>query len=120
MNNYAPLTNERPNIAVSTTKGIMFLCEKEILYCQAEGNYTHIYLKGAVKNKITVAKSLNRVLESLHSEFFARIHNSYVINLLHVISYRNGDKNLVVMVDGENLPVSRARKESFMKRFKII
>jgi len=109
-----------PGIAVNTANGIIFINETEILYCKAEGSYTHIYLQGAIKNKITVSKSLSRVLESLRNEYFVRIHNSYAINLLHLISFNNINKNCVIMSDGENLAVSRARKESFMKRFRLI
>ena len=112
--------SQYPGIVVNTSDGVIFLNETEILYCKAEGSYTHIYLQGAIKNKITVSKSLSRVLESLHNEYFVRIHNSFVINLLHLTSFSKTDKNCVVMSEGENLTISRARKKSLMKRFRII
>ncbi len=109
-----------PGIAVNTSDGIIFLNETEILYCKAEGNHTHIYLQGAIENKITVSKSLSRVLESLQTEYFVRIHKSFVINLKHIISFINTDKTYVLMSNGEQLAVSKARKESLLKRFRMI
>ncbi len=120
MNYDKTITSSYPGIAVNTNNGIIFLNEMEILYCKAEGSYTHIYLQGTIKNKITVSKSLSRVLESLQIDYFVRIHNSFAINLLHLISFSNRNKNCVLMSDGEHLAVSRARKESLMKRFRMI
>jgi len=117
---YEQQTTAYPTIAVNTSSGMVFLQENEILYCKAEGSYTHLYLNDANKNKITVAKSLNKVLASLNTEYFVRIHNSFIINLLHLTSFNNPHKNYVTMTDGTNLAVSRNRKEAFMNRFRKI
>ena len=109
-----------PSIAINTKGNVIFLKESEILYFKAEGSYTHIYLQGTIKNKITVPKPLSRVLESLQIEIFIRIHNSFAINLLHVNSYSNSDKNAVVMSNGEILAVSRNRKNSLFKKFRML
>ena len=109
-----------PGIAVNINNKTMFINEAEILYCKAEGNYTHIYLQGALMNKITVPKTLSRVIESLQIDYFVRIHKSFAINLLHLISFSHTDKNCVLMSDGTYLAVSRARKDSLMKRFRTI
>ena len=109
-----------PTIAVNTSNGVVFLQENEILYCKAEGSYTHLYLKGIGRNKLVVAKSLNKVLPSLSAEYFVRIHNSFIINLLHLTSFNGPQKNCVTMADGSSLAVSRARKEAFMNRFRKI
>ena len=108
-----------PNIAVHTSSGMVFLQESEILYCKAEGSYTHIHLENKDK-RLTVAKPLRKVLETLRDTYFVRIHHSYAINLLHAVSFNGAVKNCVVMTNGENIAVSRSRKEAFLKRFKML
>jgi len=117
---YEQKTTSYPTIAVNTPLGVVFLQENEILYCKAEGSYTHLYLKGIGRNKLVVAKSLKKVLDSLNTDFFVRIHNSYIINLLHLTSFNSPQKNCVTMADGASLAVSRTRKEAFMNRFRKI
>ena len=109
-----------PNIAVHTSGGVVFLQESEILYCKAEGSYTHIHLENRDKSKLTVAKPLRRVLETLCETYFVRIHHSYAINLLHAVSFNGAEKNCVAMTNGENIAVSRSRKDAFLKRFKVL
>ena len=119
--NYVPEENTiYPNIAVSTQSGVVFLQESEILYCEADGSYTHIHLEDVEKSKLTVAKPLRRVLETLCETYFVRIHHSYAINLLHAVSFNGVVKNCVSMTNGENIAVSRSRKEAFLKRFKVL
>jgi len=115
-----PNNNSFPSIAVNTANGIVFLKVQDILYCKAAGSYTEVYLSGAGKNRVTIAKTLSKVLEVLPSEVFVRIHNSFVINLYHLIRFNNSDKNCVTMSDGTSLSVSRGKKEEFLKRFDLL
>lgn len=109
-----------PTIAVNTANGIVFLKVQDVLYCKASGSYTEVYLSGAGKNKVTIAKTLSKVLDSLPGDQFVRIHNSFVINTYHLIRFNNSDKNCVTMSDGTALSVSRGRKDAFLKKFNLI
>ena len=109
-----------PNIAINTDNGIFFKKESEILYFKAQGSYTHIYLEGEPGNKITVSKPLSRVLKSLQTDSFVRIHNSYAINLVHLNSFCKDTNNKVIMTNGEVLAVSRNRKSLLFERFRMV
>jgi len=116
------LNNQSPSIAVNSSKGLIFLREENILYCKAAGSYTEIYidrLEGR-HEKLTTAKSLKKVLDSLSSNSFVRVHHSFIVNLIHVVSYNNSDKNVVLLSDGTTVSVSRSRKEHLLERFRII
>ena len=101
-------------ISLPTQEGLFFVEIQEIIRCQADVNYTHFHLWG--NQKITVSKSL-KFYEDLLSECnFFRIHNSHLINLIHIKKYTKGKGGYVTMADNSQLEVSTRRKEGFLKR----
>lgn len=80
--------------------------EREILYIKSEHIYANIYL--ANKEKITIRKSLQDVLETIKSRLFFQCHRSYIVNILHVNGW---NKSNIVLVNGEKIPVSRTKRK---------
>lgn len=99
-------------LAIPTMEGLDFLSIKDILYCEAEGNYTHIYMRDGEKH--LVSKTLRDVSELLSGSLFTRVHQSYLINLEYVSKYIRGAGGQVIMADQKSIPVSRARKEELL------
>jgi two-component system LytT family response regulator len=102
-------------IALTTGDGMIFVPTKEILYCQAESNYTNVVLTGG--KKILVSKVLKEIDEALAGPDFFRIHNSYLVNLNHITKFVRGDGGYVVMQDGASVGISRSRRQEFMELF---
>lgn len=101
-------------ISIPTSEGLIFIEVSDIIRCQSDVNYTHIFLNG--NKKITVSKTL-KSFEALLSECnFFRIHNSHLINLECISKYIKGKGGYVTMIDGTYLEVSTRRKEEFLKR----
>src|SRR5436309_10638666 len=83
-------------IAVPTAEGFELIPEDEILRCEADDNYTHIFLKN--KNRIIACRTLKEVEEQLRDfSHFIRVHHSYVVNLNEVTKYIRGEGGYVVM-----------------------
>lgn len=74
----------------------------DILYAEADGNYTHIY---TVERKFTLRSNLKRThLKVLNHDWFKRVHKSFVVNERHI------DKILhshLILKSGEVIPVSK-------------
>jgi len=102
-------------IALTTGDGMIFVPTKDILYCQAESNYTNVVLTGG--KKILVSKVLKEIDEALAGQDFFRIHNSYLVNLNHITKFVRGDGGYVVMGDGASVGISRSRRQEFMELF---
>jgi two-component system LytT family response regulator len=108
--------NEFSKIAVPTTEGFELVMAEEILRCEANDNYTFIFLKN--KTKIVASRTLKDIEAQLQNfPFFIRIHNSYIVNLNEVTKYVRGEGGYVVMSDGTSVNVSRSRKEALLKWF---
>jgi len=101
-------------IALTTNDGMIFVSTADILYCEAESNYTCVVLQN---KKILVSKTLKEIDEALAGPDFYRIHNSFLININHIQRFVRGDGGYVVMNDGKSVSISRARRQEFMELF---
>lgn len=107
---------ENPRIGLPTGDRIEFVSVKEIIHCKGEGNYTHIYMEG--KKPLLVAKTLVEFEELLKEYSFVRTHKSHLVNLKHVSAYLKIDGGILQLSSGENVAISRRRKEVVLKMLK--
>lgn len=106
-----------PNIAINTKNGVEFIDIEDILYCISNGNYTNVHLKNG--QEFVVSKKLKELEEGLDELNFLRIHHSHLINLAGITRLVKDNSNwLVIMQDGRQLSISKARKATFQGRFK--
>jgi two-component system, LytTR family, response regulator len=107
-----PLTR----IAIPTTEGFELIPAEEVIRCEADDNYTYLFLKNTTR--IIASRTLKEMEEQLR-EFpaFIRVHHSYIVNLNEVVKYVRGEGGYLVMTDGSTVNVSRSRKEALMKHF---
>lgn len=104
--------NNPERIALSTAEGIEFVKPCDILYLQADGSYVNIHF--ADGKHIMLSKKLKEFsfLEVLTS--FFKPHRSYLINLNGIQKYLRADGGAIVMKGGQQIPLSKQRKQEFM------
>jgi len=110
------LVNEKnldSRLAIPSLEGLQFVELNDIIYLEAESNYTVIHLQDSPK--ITVSKTLKDFEELLPHPVFIRIHHSYIINKNLVKKYLKGEGGQVIMSNGQTLDVARRKKDEFMK-----
>jgi len=101
-------------IAIPTVEGLQMIFVESIISCNADSNYTVLFLKN--KQKIIASRSLKEIEELLEDYSFARVHHSYVVNLNEVEKYVKGEGGYLMMSDGTTVDVSRSRKEMLLKK----
>lgn len=101
-------------IAMPTMEGLQMIPVDAIISCEADSNYTILYLKD--KKKIIVSVTLKEIEELLEEHSFARVHRCYLANLNEIEKYVKGEGGYLVMSDGSSIDVSRNRKESLLKK----
>ncbi|MEO7264250.1 MAG: LytTR family DNA-binding domain-containing protein [Ferruginibacter sp.] len=104
---------EHQRLAIPSMEGLQFINLTDIIYLEAESNYSIIYLKDAYK--LTVSKTLKDFEELLPPAIFIRIHHSHIINMNAVEKYIRGEGGQVLMKNGITLNIARRKKEEFMK-----
>ncbi len=106
-----PLSNK---INLPTLNGFKRINIHEIIRCEADSNYTLIYLSDHTKT--LASKTLRDFEKCLANYHFLRIHHKYLINSNHIKEYIKGKGGQVVMSDNSVLDVSVRRKNDFLKK----
>jgi two-component system LytT family response regulator len=101
-------------ITIPLQHGFEVLSIEDILYCQADDNYTQIYLKAG---KRLVSKTLKYFEDSLGNDGFVRVHKSFLVNVNQITEYRKGKGGSVVLANGKELLVSPSRKKDLLSYF---
>jgi two-component system LytT family response regulator len=106
-------------IALSTSKGLLFIKTKDILYFEADGSYTHVILSNGENH--LVSKSLANFEEVLEDNpLFFRSHKSNLVNLQFVKQYIRGEGGELIMQNDKSIVLSRNKKQEFLNLFKKI
>lgn len=92
-------------LSIRDRQGIYFLPLENIVYFKADNTYSTITLKD--KKQIVTSKPLGKFEDILPSEWFFRIHRTYVINLRYFQSFVSTGGYHAIMSTGEKLAISR-------------
>lgn len=105
-------------IAVPTFDGLQMVNVQDIVKCVADESYTHIKMTDG--SKITVSRILKEFEDLLSESNFIRVHNSSLINIVHVKKYVKGEGGYVIMSDDETVEVSRRKKAELVAKLAVI
>lgn len=103
-------------IALPTGKAYEIVAVNDIVRCEANDNYTNVYL--ADKRKFLVSGTLKHYEDLLPEIHFMRVHHRHLINMNHMIRYLKEDSGYAVMSDGSKVEISRRKKEDFLNKLK--
>ncbi|GAB3989245.1 LytTR family DNA-binding domain-containing protein [Spirosoma daeguense] len=103
-------------VALPSTQGFELVMIDTIIRCEADDNYTHVFLKE--RPPLLVSRTLKEIEELLENNSFLRIHQSHLINLNEIVRYVRGEGGYVVMSDNSTIHVSRSRKDVLLKIFR--
>lgn len=101
-------------VNLPTLQGFKRVSVDEIIRCEADSNYTFIYL--ADRSRVVVCRTLCDFEKSFSEHSFFRIHHKHLINLEHMKEYIKGKGGQVVMTDNSVLDVSVRKKYDFLQR----
>ena len=110
-----PVKTTPQRIALTTADGMIFVPTQDIIYCEAESNYTKVVLSNG--KKIVVSKVLKDIDEAISGPDFCRVHSSFLINVNRIKKYVRGDGGYLIMDDDANISISRNRRQEFMELF---
>lgn len=103
-------TSKKLNLPCST--GLVFVEVKNIIRCEADGNYTNFYMTTGEKH--VVSKHLGMYDKILSDLNFFRINRKDLINLNHILELRRQKKMTLKLSDNSFLPITDSRKDEFL------
>lgn len=102
-------------IALPHASGMVFVDTKQIVYCEADSNYTRFHLENG--EVYMVSKTLGDVQDVLENRDFVRVHRQYMVNLDHIQKLVKGEGTYLLMTNGVSIPVARQQKDRLLERF---
>ncbi|MDY7395665.1 LytTR family DNA-binding domain-containing protein [Aureibaculum sp. 2210JD6-5] len=111
------LNEENTNKIINLTnaEGVHRIKVNDIVRCNADDNYTHIYFNP--DKKITIAKTLKHFENLLQPYSFFRTHQSHLINLNYIKKFIP-KKRIAVLTDNTEIVVSVRKKEELIAKLK--
>jgi two-component system, LytTR family, response regulator len=104
-------------LVLSLSDQFLFVELKDIIRLEAEDYYTWFYISN--RDRILISKNLGEYEELLTEHDFYRVHKSHLINLSHIQKVLKGDGGCVVMTDNSQIPISKVKKNEFMKKISL-
>jgi two-component system, LytTR family, response regulator len=99
-------------IALASKESIEFVDAPEIICCEANSNYTNVYMSEGRKR--VISRTLKEFEDMLSPHNFFRPHNSFLVNLNQVREFIRGDGGFLVMENKMKIPVSKSRREELL------
>jgi len=103
-------------LCIPSIKGFQVVELKDIMYCEASSSYTNFHFSN--RSLICASKPIHEYETLLQDSFFIRIHKSYLVNIEYIREYLKGDGGSVILMNGQEIEVSRRRKDELMSRLK--
>jgi len=98
-------------ITVTEQFGFRMVNVGDLMYLQADSNYTILHLSGL--DKIVATRSLGEFEKILEQPAFFRIHKSTIINMNYLQAYSSYEGNFAELNDGTKLSISRRKLNDF-------
>jgi len=104
-------TDERKYVYIQDGKNTFKLFYDDIIYFEGYGEYVKVI---TINKNYLVRDSLAEFEHRLSSDFFLRIHKSYLINIRKILGFSTTN----IMVKNHELPIGRVYREKVMKVLK--
>jgi len=107
--------NNKTRFPISVKDGTDYVPLEDIIRLEADSNYTKIFLVNGKTglNPKTLKEYENMLCDD--GNHFMRINNSHIINLKQVSKYIKEEGGIVVTKDNARLPISKNKKDDFLK-----
>lgn len=100
------LTETTKKIRFNTLGGFVLINPDEIFYCQAEANYTDIFL--TTNNKHTISLNIGSIEKILTPPQFFRISRSNIINMKYLTEINRGKRQCVLTAGQDSVTLTIA------------
>ena len=108
------MKTQESKIAIPCCKSYAFVSVSDIVRCEGLQNYTKIFLLSGEMLVSTV--NIGAYMQNLNQYGFFVAHKSHLINEVYMKTYHKEGR--IELTDKSTVPLSRRRKENFMRLIK--
>lgn len=99
-------------IVLKDISNVYFVKVHDILFCEAEGNYTRFYFTNT--EPILVSKNLKEYEAILEPLGFIRTHNSFLANPDKIHTFDKSEGGALITEGGHSIPVSQRKRDTVL------
>lgn len=111
--NYNKSDQSFGKIILKTMEAIYIVDINDIIHCESENNYTNFIFSNT--NNLLVSRTLKEYDEMLEEVGFLRVHRSHLVNTKHIDYFDKRDGGMLVMKNGNKIPVSYRKKNQLIQ-----
>ena len=104
---------EDQRIALTTLKETRFVKTGEIVRCESSNNYSTFYLQDG--EQLLVCRPIYEFEEILKDYGFIRCHQSHLVSKKFIKSWKKEYGDFLLLMNGNEVPISRNKKEAVKK-----
>ncbi len=105
-------------IELRTREGIYYVDVKDIMYIEADGRYSTIYITN--NQKVCISKGIGEFDEMLADWDFFRSHQSFLININFVKKLLPADEGSILMTNNSLVTLSGKKRDIFIEKMKKV
>ena len=98
-------------ITLKTTDSIHIISVSDIVFCEADRNYTVFHM--ITGEKIMVSKAIGEYEELLPQRAFLRVHQSFLVNTEHIRRF-DRETGMLIVANDKEVPVSTRKREQLI------
>ncbi|MCS6929707.1 MAG: LytTR family DNA-binding domain-containing protein [Saprospiraceae bacterium] len=106
-----PPAKNSPYVFLKADRKLHKINLNDIIYIEGLSNYLKVFLQ---KDMLVIRETMSKMEELLPSDIFARVHKSYLVNMVHIIYI---EKNIVVTPRG-TVPIGESYAQDFFERIR--
>ncbi len=104
-------------LALPSVEKIDFIKINDIMFFNANGNYTTVYTVNGIK--YLTSKNIGDYEKDIDPDTFYRVHYSYIINMNYVSKINKKDGAYCELSNGLQIPIAKRRQYNFSKFIRI-
>ncbi|MEM0993684.1 MAG: LytTR family DNA-binding domain-containing protein [Bacteroidota bacterium] len=112
LHNIQHIGEQATKIALPGLEAYQYVAVYDIIRCEGWERYTRIHLKDGTI--LVSSYSIGTFKNMLENYDFYSVHRSHLVNTQWIDRYRK--EGIVVLLDGTEIPVSRRRREDFLRK----
>jgi two-component system LytT family response regulator len=105
-------------IELKTREGIYYVDVNDIMYIEADGRYSTIYINNS--QKVVISKGIGEFDELLAEWNFYRTHLSFLVNINYVLKILPADDGQILMKNNSKVTLSGKKRDHFIEKMKDI
>lgn len=109
-----PMSSGSLKISLPSTTGLVYVEKDKITVIRAQGSYSEVQLDDS--KSLLISRNLKFFESLLGGENFMRVHRSSIINLSHVTEFSRSEGGLVVLSNGDSVPVANDNKDELLDK----